>query len=134
MRAAQVVAALALWCLMSGCKPKVGMDIPYYPGAMPGQGSTSADGDITLYHAKLMTSDFGHEIRAFYDAQMLPRGWKKTMDSKEMLEWTDENLKRDSSGKSWAPIDPARPGGLIQATLGENQSVILIWQSVPKPK
>ena len=128
------IALVASVVLLAGCKKTPRPDIPVYPDArgIQGQGTIKLSG-ATLFNNNWVTVAEGYEVRKFYEDALLQRpGWTKSGNPTEHLVFTDGNMT-SQDGRLYSPTDETKPGGLVEITIGGNQTLFQIWQSVPTP-
>lgn len=125
---------LAVLVLLSSCLKKPKPDIPVYPDAMGMQSKgTMQSADMALFNNKWMTSASLGEVRAFYEKALLSRpGWKVEGDARELVVFTDGNLK--PTGELMDLIDREKGGGLVTIMNAPDRTLIDIWQAFPVKK
>lgn len=127
MRLSLAVLLLAV----AACNKKPKPDIPPYPDAMGMQGKgTMQSATMMLFNNRWVTSASLPEVRGFYDKALLTRpGWKVETDLGDRLTYTDGNMKRMRD--LYSSIDESKPGGYVEILIGNDRTVIDIWQALP---
>lgn len=122
---------LALVLLTAGCKKSPKPTLPEFPGASQFRGGGNVElPEATLFHQVWKSSDHAGQVTNFYAEEMAKRGAKRQGDA-----FVDDNVVHDGGfgGEGSATVkDPTRPGVYLAVYEDNNQTLIDVWEAVPK--